>query len=108
MFGQRPYLQQHVFGRRLRHVRQPRHALLRGKQVQRQFLLLQRTVRGRIDDLRERRRRRHQWNERNRWNQRRRVHGRKMFWVRRLWPALLRNQLWRRPFLPQQHLFVLW
>jgi hypothetical protein len=49
--------------------------------------------------------RRQRWNERN-W--RRRVHGREMLWLRRLWPALLRNHLRCRAFLSQQYLFVLW
>ena len=62
-------------------------------------------MRGRIGGVRGHWDRRRWWNE---WDWRRRVHGRKMLWVRRLWPVLLRNHLRRRAFLSQQHLFVLW
>ena len=106
--GQRSGLQQLVFfERRLFHLRNAGQSLLSRQQVQRQRLLLQRTMRGRVHVLRT-----HDGGyRRNHRHQPRRVHRGQVRWLRRLGTAVLwihLPQLWCRPLLSQQHVFVLW
>jgi len=78
--------------------------VLSWQQMQRQRLLLQRTMRGRVGGLREHSGR--HW--RNHRDQPRRMHSGQVFRMRRRWTALLWNHLRRWPFLPRERLFILW